>query len=87
MMLRIGFDNSRVNVIPGEIKIIPTATSFPHETTFFTKVLSNDQVYPTVYWKRSLGKSILCSTKAFSVGLFISSGKIVKGKLGKAFPI
>lgn len=84
MMLRIGFDNSRVNVIPGEIKIIPTATSFPHETTFFTKVLSNDQVYPTV---RSLGKSILCSTKAFSVGLFISSGKIVKGKLGKAFPI
>ncbi len=37
MMLRIGFDNSRVNVIPGEIKIIPTATSFPHETTFFYK--------------------------------------------------
>ncbi len=75
-MLRIGFDNSRVNVILGEIKIIPTATSFPHEPTFFSKVLSNDQVYPTVYWKRSLGKSILCSTKAFSVGLLITRRRL-----------
>ncbi len=64
MMLRIGFDNSRVNVIPGEIKIIPTATSFPHETTFFYKSAFKRSSLPYSILEEVLGKINLVLNKS-----------------------